>query len=236
MHEEAKVVTVDAGAKTDFAALKRNGVLAVVVRAAARRTPGKSDTKGASTNVQQPASPSPEAETLGAAGAAGLLAALMLPLSDDMKGAIDEAKLPDGSRLFIDVKDGTKPGDVSADVAKLRTIIGVNEPNLLLTVKIGQRTVREYESLFDGVLADWTDCWVHDDSREALASGEPKWPKGTFARWRLWEWGEATLDDVKLPASAYNGLDEELERWFAGQAPPPARDLEQVSLQPSAQG
>ena len=247
MTQSAKVVVIKAGAATppDMKALLRNGVLGIVVSAGASK-PVAHDTKASSKSdnktvaaqqvgvAEAPAPPSPEQKLMGEAVAGGLRAAIMLPLTNDMKDAIAAAQLVDGSRLFLEVKEGTKPSELSQQISDLRSVIGLAEPNVVLTVKLGAKTVKEYSGLFDGVLADWTDLWVSDDSKEALAAGEPTWPKATFARWRLWEWGEVDFKEVgKFEASTYNGLDEEFERWFVGQPPPSASEVSnaQVGLQ-----
>jgi hypothetical protein len=227
MDPVVKVVVVDASASPpDMKALKRNGVLGVVVRSTGRhRSGGKVDAKAAAAPAS-PAEPTAEAKVLGAASAADLLGALMLPLSDDMAEAVQAAALPDGSRLFIEAKDGAKPSEVSQQISKLRSVIGIEEPNVVLTLRLGQKTTKDYAGLFDGTLTDWTDLWIVDDSREALAGDTPTWPKSTYARWRLWEFGQVDFGEVgKFPGSTYNGLDEEFERWFVGSPPPSASEL-----------
>jgi hypothetical protein len=149
---------------------------------------------------------------------AGLAYGVLLQLSDKMKSQLD--LLPVGAPVFVEAKSGMKIADIDNAIQDIITVMGADAPPVIV-LKIDQKTAKEFESVYDNTLADWTSLWIIDEAkRDEPALLVPEWPEATWPKWKMWEFGDLDLKELgKYKGSRFNGPDVDEARFFAGQAP-----------------
>jgi hypothetical protein len=220
---DATILTIDNAdtAKFDAKALKRNGIKALVFKASRAQVKPGSSVKAESQSSPTASEAQPtlvDPKIIADTTSAGLAYGVLLQLSDKMKDQLD--LLPVGAPVFVEAKSGMKIADIDNAIQDIITVMGADAPPVIV-LKIDQKTAKEFESVYDNELADWTSLWIIDEpKRDEPAQLTPEWPQATWPKWKMWEFSDIDLKELgKYKASCFNGPDEDEARFFAGQAP-----------------
>jgi len=130
-------------------------------------------------------------------------------MQTQMSHFVETVQPINGERLVLDHED---PGVSLSDLKDaVQALIDFN-PSLQITIYSGY-VIKEQigQDEYDPWLSGNTSLWLAH-----YTTGEPTWPRGTWAEWSLWQYtDQGTVDGYgPLDLNRFNGSDREFVRWM----------------------
>jgi lysozyme len=149
--------------------------------------------------------------------------------TQQMKFYLSTLQPVEGERVVIDYEeDGCTLDDLHQAVNALLA----DPRGLQVTIYSGHLLKEQLNGNCDALLADNTDLWLAQ-----YTSGTPTWSKGTYPKWKLWQYSETGningISGSYVDLNRFNGSDDELLKWISpagGSIRPPEPEPEMASV------